>query len=389
MDVLIIEDEDDLREALLDGLTRAFDGLTVLGAGNVDEAEAAISTHGRPQVMVSDVCLPGRSGIDFLLDLEGRKARIKTILISAHAMEAASRQIDRGAALRFLPKPFELEELVTAVRLALEHEEVPSHTDSFTFVDVLQVLHIGKKTAALRLRQEDRVGHIYMQDGEIVHADCGQFEGIDAFGRLLAWHRPGFKVVKDPPKVPTTIQNSFEFLLMESTRLLDEARKDDTTDDHWDGAVPNGTPLNGDPQPMEDLSMTNLQEMCQELVRDTPEAVASNVVDLRTGMMLAGHFVSNFTTDHFEAVSAAVTNLFRGRETLRVEKLVKAQRGDTGDKHFMEQVHLATTHLDHFVIKIPDREAVLTLVTRNHSNIGMGWSAVRAAAPQAAAMVPS
>ncbi len=106
-------------------------------------------------------------------------------------------------------------------------------------------------------------------------------------------------------------------------------------------------------------------------------------------MMLGGHFKSNFTTDHFEAVSAAITNLYRGRETLRVEELVKIQRGiEDSDEHYMQEVQFSTAALHHFVVKLPEREAVLCLVTRKPGNIGMGWSAIKSRVAAATALVP-
>ncbi len=135
--------------------------------------------------------------------------------------------------------------------------------------------------------------------------------------------------------------------------------------------------------------MANVTELCKQMVESTPDAIAANVVDLSSGMMLGGHFLTDFTTDHFEAVSAAATSLYRGRETMRVEELVKAQRGDTSDAHFMEEVQFSTTHLLHFVKKVPSKDAILCLVLKKPGNIGMGWSALRAALPKIEPVIPS
>ena len=135
--------------------------------------------------------------------------------------------------------------------------------------------------------------------------------------------------------------------------------------------------------------MATLNDICKEMVTETPDAVAANVVDLESGMMLGGHFTSDFTTDHFEAVSAAATNLYRGKDTLRVEQLVKAQRGDTSSQHFMEDVQFSTTNLLHFIRKLPDKEAILCLVTRKPGNVGMGWAAIRSQIAKVSPLVPS
>lgn len=383
MDVLIVEDEDNLREAIRDGLEATLAGLDVEGAASVEEAEERIEARGWPQVIVSDVRLPGRSGIELLMEVRERQPRTKAILMSAYASPDSIEQVGRGGALRFLRKPFELSELMDEVREALEMQELSGSYAGITFLDILQVLHMSKKAAILRVRQDHRIGHIYVEDGEVIHADCGELVGTEAFNTMAFWPSPAFKVRNDLPKVERTIETSFGYLLMESARLRDEA---EARENGLHGA--DVGPADPSTQEKEE-NMANLNEICKQLVDDTPEAVASNVVDLNSGMMLAGHFMSNFTTDHFEAVSAAVTNLFRGKETLRVENLVKAQRGVDNDDHYMQQVHFSTSNLEHFVILVPDRQAVLTLVLRKPGNIGMGWAAVRAAAPKLTAMVPT
>lgn len=136
--------------------------------------------------------------------------------------------------------------------------------------------------------------------------------------------------------------------------------------------------------------MASINELCESMVNDVNDAVAANVIDLSSGMMLGGHFRSNFTTDHFEAVSAAATSLYRGKETLRVENLVKSQRGiENATEHYVEEVQLTTTHHFHFIKKIPGKEAVLCLVTKNTSNLGMGWSSVKTNLDKFAPLVPA
>lgn len=136
--------------------------------------------------------------------------------------------------------------------------------------------------------------------------------------------------------------------------------------------------------------MATINELCEKLVSDVPDALAANVVDLSSGMMLGGHFLSNFTTDHFEAVSAAATSLYRGKETLRVEELVKAQRGVTDtDEHYVEEVQMSTPSVQHFIKRIPGKEAIVCLVTKTSTNLGMGWSSLKGMLSDFGPLVPS
>ncbi len=136
--------------------------------------------------------------------------------------------------------------------------------------------------------------------------------------------------------------------------------------------------------------MASINELCEAMVAETRDAVAANVVDLSSGMMLGGHFHSSFTEDHFEAVSAAATSLYRGKETVRVENLVKSQRGiDDPGEHYLEEVQLTTSQHHHFIKKIPGRESILCLVTKSSCNLGVGWSCVKSNLDRFLPLVPA
>jgi hypothetical protein len=65
-------------------------------------------------------------------------------------------------------------------------------------------------------------GHLFFRDGDLVHAQLDHFEGKDAFARILAWGGGTFRA---EPKVSTTrqtINESFQYLLLDALRLQDE-----------------------------------------------------------------------------------------------------------------------------------------------------------------------
>lgn len=111
--VLLVDDDPDNREALRLLLSHA--GATVTAAGNAAEALAAIEAA-RPDVMVSDIGMPGRDGyglVEAVRDLPGK--RVQAIAITGFAAPE-----DRDRALRagfdaHLPKPIDLPALFAAV----------------------------------------------------------------------------------------------------------------------------------------------------------------------------------------------------------------------------------------------------------------------------------
>lgn len=113
--VLIIEDEPNITEALSFLLTR--DGWTVrLHSEGLDAVEAVHRT--RPDVVVLDVMLPGRSGFEILKELRETDA---TLGLPILMLTARGQTKDRDLATRygvsaFMTKPFSNADMLQAVR---------------------------------------------------------------------------------------------------------------------------------------------------------------------------------------------------------------------------------------------------------------------------------
>ncbi|MEO8432700.1 MAG: response regulator [Acidobacteriota bacterium] len=113
-DVLIVEDDDALRDALC--RTLESDGLKCHSVSRGEHAVAGILKDGwRPRLILLDLMMPGMTGWDFL-DLRARTDRLRTIpviVLSAAADRASSKDLSAEATLK---KPVKGEELIAAVR---------------------------------------------------------------------------------------------------------------------------------------------------------------------------------------------------------------------------------------------------------------------------------
>jgi len=113
--VLLIEDEVNIFEAISFILSR--DGWEVRGHGNGATALEEIART-RPDVLVLDVMLPGRSGLDILRDLRGAS---ETADLPVLMLTAKGQSKDRDLALAlganaYLTKPFSNVEMVAVLR---------------------------------------------------------------------------------------------------------------------------------------------------------------------------------------------------------------------------------------------------------------------------------
>jgi DNA-binding response OmpR family regulator len=102
-------------------------------------------------VVLLDMIMPNGSGIDCLVELKKKNPRARTIVVTAFAtIKNAVNVIKRGAS-DYLVKPFKIEELLTAIRQALEEASFEKRGDKRSFHDVLSSLSSPIRTEIMRL----------------------------------------------------------------------------------------------------------------------------------------------------------------------------------------------------------------------------------------------
>jgi FixJ family two-component response regulator len=124
--VVVIEDDDDVRESL-DGLFRSV-GLRVQAYSSVHDFMES-GHRPRPRCMVLDVRLPGKSGLEFQEDIVGTANECPIVFISGHADVAMSVRAMKAGAVEFLTKPVRDQELLEAVHIALEQDRARQAAD--------------------------------------------------------------------------------------------------------------------------------------------------------------------------------------------------------------------------------------------------------------------
>lgn len=114
--ILLVDDEDLVRGVIRRMLVLA--GYTVLEAPSADQALAISREHdGAIQLLISDIQMPGMSGIEFAAQLERERPGIRILLISGYAGKHGSR-----IKHPILDKPFTMNDLLLKVAEVLENE---------------------------------------------------------------------------------------------------------------------------------------------------------------------------------------------------------------------------------------------------------------------------
>src|ERR1700747_2612785 len=115
--VAVIEDDESYRVAVQRLLKSA--GFSVESFASAED----FIRSGRPHetgCLITDIRMPGMSGLDLQAKLNADHCPIPTIFITAHGDEKMRLQAMRGGAVKFLAKPFDGAVLLEGVRVALD-----------------------------------------------------------------------------------------------------------------------------------------------------------------------------------------------------------------------------------------------------------------------------
>jgi DNA-binding NtrC family response regulator len=114
--ILVADDDKTCRDSIQKVLER--EGHTVHAAGNVDGALEALGTH-HFDLVVCDYRMPGKTGIDLLIELKRRQASVPVLMISAYADALAEKTIIQLGALEIMKKPIRRQELIARAAIVM------------------------------------------------------------------------------------------------------------------------------------------------------------------------------------------------------------------------------------------------------------------------------
>ena len=149
--VLVIDDEEDIREVLKDRLT--FSGYRVLTAANGVEGLACIRAE-RPDVVMLDLQMPRLDGLGTLRGMASERIEVSVIVMTAHGTVERAVQAMKSGAVDFLLKPLDPEDVERVVRRTLDQVHLRREN-----LRLQQELKEVQDRLLLEMQQELRTAH--------------------------------------------------------------------------------------------------------------------------------------------------------------------------------------------------------------------------------------
>lgn len=217
--ILLVDDD----FALVEALSRELEQLNHK-AILTQSADEAIEVLGKVpiDVMVTDLRMRGRDGIELLRHCVELSPSTRTVLMSAYATASDYKEARALGAVEVLSKPFTPTEFASAIRRAEDFKAgFQADIVGLSLVDLLQVFHHSRRSVTVRV---GRTGKVHLREGQIIHAETDDALGADALLALLKVER-GVLATGAIEPVVRTLSMPFETLLLGTLAHIDEQRE--------------------------------------------------------------------------------------------------------------------------------------------------------------------
>jgi two-component system, NtrC family, nitrogen regulation response regulator GlnG len=115
LNVWLVDDDASIRWVLERALRQG--GMAPTAFDHADTALAALRRD-RPDVLITDIRMPGRSGLELLTEIRDSQPELPVIVMTAHSDLDSAVAAYQGGAFEYLPKPFDIDQAVDLVRRA-------------------------------------------------------------------------------------------------------------------------------------------------------------------------------------------------------------------------------------------------------------------------------
>ena len=130
VNILIVDDEPIKRSVLQDELVEA--GYSVVTAGNPVEAEPILEDSFF-DVILTDVRMPGQSGLSFLRELKRKRPEQAVIVMSGYGTVDAAVEAMKLGAFDFLQKPFSTEQFLLKLDRLFKYQRLGSENEALRY----------------------------------------------------------------------------------------------------------------------------------------------------------------------------------------------------------------------------------------------------------------
>ncbi len=263
--ILLVDDDPDLLTPYSEILGQLPSHPEVHTALNGARGMAMLESH-EFRLLITDLKMPKMDGLQMLSIVRRKHPGLRTAVLTALLDEQFRSRVYALGVDLYWQKPgtaHEVKMFCECIESLLDRNAEAGFrgVQSKGLVDIVQIECIAHSSSVLRITNGPLVGHIWINNGDLVDAETDGASGESAFQKILEWRTGSFETLPAEPTRPRTIFKSYNALLLETAQALDEAQ----------GAPQPGQPAESQPKANRLAALSQIEGVEFVLVRTGAE----------------------------------------------------------------------------------------------------------------------
>jgi two-component system nitrogen regulation response regulator NtrX len=150
--ILVVDDEAGIRQSL-DGIL-GDEGFETSSAADGDAALAVLARGDRTDLVLLDIAMPGRDGVEVLAEIRKRWPAIPVVMMSGHGTIETAVRTTRIGAFDFIEKPLSIDKLLLTVEHALERSRLERENVRLRIASLGASEIIGESKSIVALKEQ-------------------------------------------------------------------------------------------------------------------------------------------------------------------------------------------------------------------------------------------
>src|SRR2546423_7600333 len=226
--ILLLDDDLDFLDLYREMLSQHLSCLPEVRVASTGARALAMLESEPFELLIVDLNMPKMDGLQVLSIARRKYPELRLVILTAIGEEQFRTRAYAMGVDQYWIKPESDQEMGLFMESieSLRSREAKGGfrgVQSKSLVDIIQLECLSQSSTVLKITNGPAEGKIWIQNGEVIHAEAPGLTAEPAFGRILTWRTGSFENLSADAAQPRTIFTSYQGLLLNTAQAFDEA----------------------------------------------------------------------------------------------------------------------------------------------------------------------
>ena len=226
--VLILDDDQDFLDLYREMLSQHLSCLPDVRTASTSARALALLESEQFHLLIVDLNMPKMDGLQVLSIARRKYPEMRLVILTGVREEQFRTRAYAIGVDQYWIKPESDQEMglfMESIESLLSRESKGGFrgVQSKSLVDIVQLECLSQSSTVLKITNGVAEGKIWIQNGDVIHAEAPGVTSESAFQRILTWKTGSFENLPADPAQPRTIFTSYQGLLLNTAQAFDEA----------------------------------------------------------------------------------------------------------------------------------------------------------------------